>query len=87
MLFADYEKAYALFDGITFEKNYAFKGGLFYVSYKSTVEVSASTVTSSYSVEGGVAYVNNNGILKINKGTHVTNNLAINSCFVFMINS
>jgi hypothetical protein len=38
-------------------------------------------------VTGGVAYVNNDGQIKINKGSRVFQNSALNSCFLFLINS
>ena len=36
---------------------------------------------------GGVAYVNNDGFISINQGSKVYSNSALNSCFLFLINT
>ena len=46
-----------------------------------------SYITQNFAITGGVAYVNNDGQIKINKGTLVYENSALNSCFLFLINS
>jgi hypothetical protein len=38
-------------------------------------------------VIGGVAYINNDGIIKINTNTKVIKNSALNTCFLFLINT
>lgn len=87
VVFADYQAVYALFENCTFIKNYAYQGGAFYVQYSSQVEVSNCVITQNFAVTGGVAYVNNDGQIKINKGTRVFKNQALNSCFLFLINT
>jgi hypothetical protein len=87
VVFADYQAVYALFEGCEFVRNYAYQGGVFYVQYSSQVEVSNCVITQNYAITGGVAYVNNDGQIKINNGTRVYKNSALNSCFLFLINT
>jgi hypothetical protein len=68
-------------------KNYAYEGGVFYVQYSSTVEVSNSSLLDNFAVTGGVAYVNNDGAIMINSGSKVYNNSALNTCFLYLINT
>ena len=87
IVFADYQAVYALFEECLIEKNYAYQGGAFYIQYSSQVEVSNCTLSENFAVTGGVAYVNNDGLIKINKETKVFNNSALNTCFLFLINT
>jgi len=87
VLFADYQAVYAYFSNCSFVRNYAYQGGVFYVQYSSQVVVVASTITSNFAVTGGVAYVNNDGQIAITAGTKVFGNSALNTCFLFLINT
>jgi hypothetical protein len=87
VVFADYQLVYVLFESCDFIRNYAYQGGAFYVQYSSQIEVSNCYITQNFAVTGGVAYVNNDGQIKINKGSRVFQNSALNSCFLFLINS
>lgn len=87
IVFADYQGVYALFNNCSFVRNYAYQGGVFYVQYSSLVEISNSVITENFAVTGGVAYVNNDGQIKINRGTRVFKNSALNTCFLFLINT
>ena len=87
VLFADYEAVYAFFSNCSFIRNYAYQGGVFYVQYQSQVVVNNCTVTQNFAVTGGVAYVNNDGQIMINNMTKVYNNSALNTCFLFLINT
>jgi hypothetical protein len=87
VVFADYQSVYALFENCDIIRNYAYQGGAFYVQYSSQVEVSNCTITQNFAITGGVAYVNNDGQIKINKGSSVYKNSALNTCFLFLINT
>lgn len=41
----------------------------------------------NFAVTGGVAYVNNDGRILLNNHTKVYNNSALNTCFLFLINT
>jgi hypothetical protein len=51
------------------------------------VEVANCLITENFGVTGGVAYVNNDGQIKISTGTRVFKNSALNTCFLFLINT
>lgn len=87
VIFADYQGVYANFNNCSFVRNYAYQGGVFYVQYSSQVEVSNCLITENFGVTGGVAYVNNDGQIKINQATRVFKNSALNTCFLFLINT
>lgn len=46
-----------------------------------------SSITENFGVIGGVAYINNDGIIKINSMTKIFKNTALNTCFLFLINT
>ena len=60
---------------------------MFYVQYSSQVVVANSFLTSNFAVTGGVAYVNNDGQISIRDGTRILTNSALNTCFLFLINT
>lgn len=51
------------------------------------VELSNCTITENFAITGGVAYVNNDGQIKFNNRTRVFKNSALNTCFLFLINT
>jgi len=77
----------ATFDNCTFENNYAYQGGVFYVQYSSVVTIRECTLRRNFAIIGGVAYVNNDGQIIIKDDTQIILNSAINTCFLFLINS
>mmetsp|Transcript_7341 Transcript_7341/g.6567 ORF Transcript_7341/g.6567 Transcript_7341/m.6567 type:complete len:144 (+) Transcript_7341:2655-3086(+) len=87
IVFADYQEVYALFENCTIQKNYAYQGGVFYIQYSSVLEVRDSQILDNFGVIGGVAYVNNDGRIMINNGSVVLKNSALNTCFLFLINT
>lgn len=87
VVFADYQMVYAKFFNCTIIRNYAYQGGVFYIQYSSQIEVSNTTITENFAVTGGVAYVNNDGFIKINNHTRIFKNYALNTCFLFLINT
>ncbi|CDW85403.1 UNKNOWN [Stylonychia lemnae] len=87
IVFADYQNVYALFRNCSIQRNYAYQGGVFYIQYSSEVEVSNCTLIRNFAVTGGVAYVNNDGKINLNNKTKVYNNSALNTCFLFLINT
>ena len=87
IVFADYQAVYGLFKNCYIGNNYAYQGGAFYIQYSSEIEVSNCTLTGNFAVTGGVAYVNNDGFIKINSNSKVYLNSALNSCFLFLINT
>eukprot|EP00347_Sterkiella_histriomuscorum_P017693 403348360 len=87
IVFADYQRVSAYFKNCTIARNYAYQGGAFYIQYSSEVEVQNCTIVENFAVTGGVAYVNNDGRILINNHTKVYNNSALNTCFLFLINT
>ena len=66
IVFADYQGVYSKFDNCNFTRNYAYQGGVFYIQYQSSIEISNCYLVENFAVIGGVAYVNNDGLIKIN---------------------
>ncbi len=60
---------------------------MFYIQYSSVLEVRNSKILDNFGVIGGVAYVNNDGRIMINNGSVVIMNSALNTCFLFLINT
>lgn len=46
-----------------------------------------SRIQGNFAVIGGVAYVNNDGLVEISEDTKIVQNAAINTCFLFLINT
>ena len=44
-------------------------------------------MAENFAVTGGVAYVNDDRYIKIINGSRVYNNSALNTCFLFLINT
>ena len=87
VLYADYQKAKSSFKDCIFKNNYAYHGGVFYVQHQSVATVNNCTITNNFAVKGGVAYINNDGAIVFTNNTIVTHNSALNTCFLFLINS
>ena len=87
ILFADYQKVEAELVDCIIKRNYAYQGGVFYVQFASKVRVYNSIIEENFAVIGGVAYVNNDGFVEISQGTQIVRNAAINTCFLFLINT
>jgi len=87
VLFAEYQAVQAFFSNCTMMRNYAYQGGIFYIQYSSSVYFTNSTLVENFAVIGGAAYVNNDGKLVLAANTTAANNSALNSCFLFLINT
>lgn len=87
ILFADYQKVEAELVNCEIRKNYAYQGGVFYVQFASRVRVYNSVIEENFAVIGGVAYVNNDGFVEFSSSTRIVKNAAINTCFLFLINT
>jgi hypothetical protein len=57
------------------------------VQFASEVSVVDSTIEENFAVIGGVAYVNNDGFVTMSDNTIIRRNGAINTCFLFLINT
>jgi len=51
------------------------------------VRVYNSVIEENFAVIGGVAYVNNDGFVEFSSSTRIVKNAAINTCFLFLINT
>jgi len=61
--FARYTGAIAEFRNCTFENNYAFEGGVAYLSDDSETTFYNSTLYKNFAIAGGLAFIKNNGKL------------------------
>lgn len=55
----------AQFDQCNFNNNNGIKGGLFYVSRRSSIQVSNSILFSNFAVNSAIAYIENSGSISI----------------------
>eukprot|EP00347_Sterkiella_histriomuscorum_P005230 403357394 len=81
VLFGDYEKVKIYINNCTFNNNYAFKGGVFYMEYDGFLQIENSKISNNFAIYGGMGIVTNQAYVVI-KNSSIFNNFAIDSSII-----